>query len=432
MRWLSLFCIALFPFSRVSISEESADVYPELEAALQDWETLRATASSGEMVWQLQSRTRSSGFGSSSPHENESSDADSKEIVRVRFDQHSLRLEGAAEPTLRLGRAALPDSETWVANQGFHENLVSGKLPDVEGDFQPIPYLVHVNRQHEVHLWTNPLTNRPCRVLFPAGASGPLIYFDAQKTGQLPAIWGLIAVFRLALQPDTWRTAEFAVPDSSVRRHPLMEGRRCLAVEFPLPNLSTTVFCRLVIDPSRGNSILRAIFRNAERAPLVQYDIDYDADELGRWWPQSVTIVQFNSFGDPYDELYLVRTGLKVHRETPTELASMPAAEGTCVVDLPAGESYIVAKNGHHRAISLSKAAALLGSTDKNPLRFGPDRRYWSVKTVAVRLVTWPWILLTIAVVYACAAFWKLGRQSYRPDSGKITEFPPEQTTNRV
>lgn len=379
---------------------ESPDAGDELLEVYKDWTSRSQKLESGELIWYLRGRTRSSTYRIPADSDEAPAKPTPEELITIRFNQQVLRLEGNAEPAVQFRRPALPDSETWAADRDFREALVAGHFPEDKPRLSAVDYVVHLDRRRETHVWSNPSLKNSCRVVFPASMSGPLLNFDTRVLHLLPALWGLIEAHRLAICPDWWlETVADAGKGQIAQIRPLMQGRRCLAVEFPLKDVPIDVTCRLVVDPSRDNLVLRATYRNAERALLVQYDIDYDQDASGRWWPSAVTLVQFNGFGDPYDELYLVRQELRVDGASSQALTLEAPKAGTWVVDQSAGEQYVVERGGHHRPISLTEAMTQMTSSQQASSRYKTDKTEFAWSDIFVKMVTWPWILLTVAVI---------------------------------
>lgn len=377
-----------------------------MEKVLQDWTTRQSQLTSGELTWRFVSRARSSAYRASPCAVDDPQDPLTVESVRVRFNQDGLRFEGTVEPAIQFGRSVLPDSDAWAANREFRAFLNSGLL--LEDDVRPLPprpYVVLVDRQRETHLWTNKSPGVPCLVILPVGTAGPLLFHDATKAVRLPWMWSLIETMRLALFPRFLCDAETLATKAQLQEiRPQLEGCQCLAVDFPLSQLRTEVTCRLLIDPLRDSLVVRATFRGKNNILLAQYDLDYGQDETGHWWPKELTLVQFNGFGDPYDELRVVCSDLSLNA-VPLSVnpPGKPLAE-TWVIDQVMGEQYVINGDGTHRNVSLPEAVAKLSPSTRASLRVAARRPpSSSIKKIAIMLVTWPWILSTLGTIFGAS-----------------------------
>jgi hypothetical protein len=221
---------------------------------------------------------------------------------------------------------------------------------------------------------------------------------------------------RLGLRPDfLFEVDAIGTGAKMLDDRPLMLGRSCRSIELPIRRLAAPVICRLVVDPSRNHQVVRASFRTDEGTRLTQYDIEYDQDESSVWWPQAVTLIQFNGFGDPYDQLRMVRRKKTDNPNSTPGTVAEPPAPGTWVIDQIASRQYMVGSQGEERPVAVADAAAKL-----LPLRSGPRSKSNGVlrtlEGLAVRLVSWPWVLMTVAVVYVIGTWIRWRRSSrFRP-----------------
>jgi hypothetical protein len=402
--------------------EEGNALSAEWDGILHDWSDHDKNPKFGELVWQLQGRNRSAKY-TNEPKTPPVTPTNKKTApARVRFVPDGLRFEGYAVPALQLGRMDLPDSDTWSMDRGFRTALITGKIEEDATAHEPLPYVIHIDPQQELHLWTKQPRGTPCRVVWPVGTAGPLLLLDSTKSARLPMLWGLAEAMRLSLRPS-WLLPKDDIGKTAriLEARPLMMGRPCIAVEFPIHLISTEITVRLVLDPSRKHQVVRATFRKDDGVRLSQYDLAYDQDADNVWWPKSVTVVQFNGFGDPYDELVMVRTEKKALSESEARLAPGPAGPGTWVIDQVAGRQYVVEKTAQERAVPLAEAASQLTPAKRGSHWIDkPARPLW--QNAAIKFLTWPWVLLTVAVVYAGFAVIKLRKCEER--------FPKKITPN--
>ena len=53
-----------------------------------------------------------------------------------------------------------------------------------------------------------------------------------------------------------------------------------------MSQIAGTIACQVQVDASQGDSIVGATFTGDAGVVLARYDIDYDCDADGRWWPK--------------------------------------------------------------------------------------------------------------------------------------------------
>lgn len=405
----------------VPAKEEENVFSAEWDGILRDWSEHDSHPESGELVWHLRGRNRSALYRIEANSAAKSEITESSETARVRFMPDGLQFDGYAVPALQLGRMDLPDSDTWSMDRGFRTALVTGKIEEDAAAHEAVPYVIHIDPRQELHLWTKQPEGTSCRVVWPVGTAGPLLLFDSTKAARLPMLWGLAEAMRLSLHPS-WLLSRNKIGKTAriLEARPLLLGRPCVAVEFPIKLSSTEITARLVLEPSRKHQVVRATFRKDDGVRLSQYDLAYDQDEDDVWWLKSVTVVQFNGFGDPYDELLMVRTDKKALSASEARLAPGPAGPGTWVIDQVAGRQYVVEKTEQERAVPLAEAASQLTPAKRGSHWIDkPARPLW--QKVAVKFLTWPWVLLTVAVVYVGFAVIKLRK--------RVEQFPKNENS---
>lgn len=412
MRFAILIVVAIHQASLVNVAHDAAVttpiLRPEIEMILRDWKNSRAGLNVGDMTWQLANQLRSY-QGSAVPvaTEKQQQVCARKDTVRVRFDPRTITLEGLAVPAMQWGPPSLADHDFESSNRYFREILMAGRLKEGERHEQYVPYAIQIDGRRETHQWTHPTSKKFCRAIFSAGTAGSILYFDATKSHELPAIMGLVEAIRLALLPDLLMDAAARPEEIQLSAvQPIINGRKCLAVEFPIHTRPEQILCRLVIDPSRTSRVYQATFRTIERQPLSQYDVEYDCDTAGRWWPREVIVLQFSHFGDPYDELRLVRADLKPVLDSSPAISLAQPTTGTLVIDQADNDQYVVQHNGHHSSVSLTEAVEKI---DYDPRQSHPSvlqETLSRVQIFAQRLVTWPWILMTFAILLGLSTLW--------------------------
>lgn len=400
VRWLLCLSLAINPASLSIWAEETPGVSPivnsELDVVLREWAMRRETLSAGQFIWRLRGRNRSRLYRIAV---EPSRTAEPEESVRVHFSGQGLKFEGNALPALQLGRSSLPDGQAIAMNRGFRTALMADKIENDAVSYHTAPYVVVIERHQELHLWEKPSEGIRCQVVFPIGTAGPLLFFDYMRADKLPVLWGLVEGLRLALYPDFLLNADQDVQSvnfADVR--PIMDGRQCRTLEFRLRNLPTETICHLVVDPSRKDLVVRATYLSHQNVLLTQYDIEYDQDDAGEWWPRFVTLVQFNEFGDAYDELLMERTEAKSSSASSILLSQSPVA-GTWVIDQIAGTQYVVEAADQHRVVPLSEASAMV-TQPRRGFRLVASRKPSAVLSIGSKFLTWPGILLTLAVLY--------------------------------
>ena len=442
---------------------------PTIEEILHDWELRRTQLPSGEMDWKLVSQKRSESYGSvpnadaSDGAGNDSSGEVSGKSVRVRFDSASMQITGTSVTAIRFGKPALPDASGWESNRQFLAVLNSRFTDNQIQPLQPLPYTVFIDRKREIHFWKRPDDAARFAVIFGPGQTGTLQLYSSMIVSHLPLLCGLIEPLRAALRPDLLLASETTKNGARIlSQRPLDLGTPCLAVEFPLDRPQQNVVCRLWLNPSQGYNVVRLLLLGKNQSVLARYDIDYDRDAADHWTPQQMTILQFNSFGDVYDEVYATRQAIRLNgraqlrsdevnprrEKTPHPASPRKAgarsntrtivhgdldsstivdqpdltSPGLWVIDQADGKQYVVEKNGARRRVSLATALAQISPDESSKSKTFQRRLTWySAQMILVRLVTWPGILLTLATLYLMRRFGRFTKRGTDLRTGAST-----------
>ena len=371
----------------------------EIQTVMADWQSQRPEWKSGEFVWRLTSQIRASGRGNSTTADP---DADEKQQeVLVRFNSQGLKLEGNSELSIRFGGAS-QSVGYWKSNREFSENLISGISGRETRRSLSVPYTVLVDRARESHIWGRGKTPSSFVVTFPVSTAGPMLKYDPSKVAHVSCLLALIEPMQLAVRPELLFMNETFSSNAQVLPHrPLVEGRECLAIDCFVESLPAGGVCQLWVDPLRNYSVMRATFLGPGRFPLAQYDIDYDCEKNGSWLPRMITIVQFNIFGDAYDELQAVRQSYRLDSEEDLNLLAFQPLPGTWVIDQRTQEQYVVGDNGAKHAVSLAEAVKAVNSHSESAQKwYLIDIELSSIQALLVRLSTWPWVLVSLFLVY--------------------------------
>jgi len=362
---------------------------------------------SGQMVFRLSRRTRSASYGEIRSAETAASD-DAKHAVRVAFNKDHIRLDGQAVPALRIGRSILPDTEVWEATNEFIDTLYGNQQLSDPGVRVSRDWSVFVDHNSETHSWING-NAVPCVVKFPSGTAGSLVIHDAGKYGSLPILWGLVEAMRLSLMPQSIMT-KVQHESASLQSSVTIRGRPCTSIQFPMPQIASRIACAVQFDESQGNSIVGATFTGDAGVVLARYDIDYDCDASGCWWPKTIGVVQFNGFGDPYDSMQMVRQSHSADNDIADGMSPVTLSAGSCVLDRTTGEQYRIADDGSHRRMPLIDAVRVVFLDAKSDVNADSGNRLVTsiIKTI-LTLVTWPWILVVLPAATFC---WQILRVS--------------------
>ena len=377
----------------------TANSKPEIRTVIADWQSHRPEMKSGEFVWRLTNQIRASGRGDSAT--TDPGIDEKRHEVFVRFNLQGLKLEGDCEPSIRFGGAS-QSVGYWRSNREFSENLISGIAGRETRRSPSVPYTVLVDSTRESHIWGRGTNPSSFVVNFPAHTAGPMLKYDPSKVAHLSCLLALIEPMQLAVRPELLFLNETFSSNAQLLPHrPLVEGRECLAIDCYVESLPTGGICQLWLDPLRNYTVMRATFLGPGRFPLAQYDIDYDCDLSGSWLPRMITIVQFNIFGDAYDELQAVRQSYRLDSEDDPNLLAFQPSLGTWVIDQRTQEHYVIGGNGAKHIVSVAEAVKAVD-------RHGESAQKWysiniglsSIQALLVTLLTWPWVLVSLFLVY--------------------------------
>ena len=383
-------------------SEVASD---EIQRMWNCWSDRSQSPDNGQMVFQLVRRTRSPDYGAM-PTLDTNALEESPNTVRVRFDASSIRLDGKAVPALRIGRTILPDTEVWKATDEFVDTLYRGQKLLDPGTGVPCDWSVMVDRDTETHSWVNE-NAVPCMVRFSSGTAGPLILHDSGKYGSLPAIWALVEAMRVSIRPQ-WVMTKRQRASATLQNDAIIDGKQCSSIQFSMPQLTGEVSCEVRVNAFQGNSVVGATFTDTNHTMLARYDIDYDSDVHGCWWPKRISVVQFNGFGDPYESMEIQRQSCSSSEIPEGRQAAVNPSPGAYVIDRTTGEQYRMAVDGSRHRLALTEAVSLV--FPKDDLRGSADSesggRALLLKMIFT-LISWPWILV---VVPAAAFCWQMLR----------------------
>ncbi len=383
-------------------SEVASD---EIQRIWNCWSDRSQSPDNGQMVFQLVRRTRSADYGAK-PTLDTNAIEESPNTVRVRFDASSIRLDGKAVPALRIGRTILPDTEVWKATDEFVDTLYRGQKLLDPGTGVPCDWSVLVEHDTETHSWVNE-KSVPCMVRFSAGTAGPLILHDSGKYGSLPAIWALVEAMRVSIRPQ-WVMTKRQRESATLQNDAIIDGKPCPAIQFSMPHLTGAVSCQMRVDAVQRNCVVGATFTDTNHTMLARYDIDYDSDGNGCWWPKRIFVVQFNGFGDPYDSMEIQRQACSSSEIPEGRQAAVNPSPGSYVIDRTTGEQYRMAVDGSRHRLALTEAVSLV--FPKDDLRGSADSesgRGALLLKMIFTLISWPWILV---VVPAAAFCWQMLR----------------------
>ena len=316
-------------------SEVASD---EIQRMWNCWSDRSQSYDNGQMVFQLVRRTRSPDYGAM-PTLDTNALEESPNTVRVRFDASSIRLDGKAVPALRIGRTILPDTEVWKATDEFVDTLYRGQKLLDPGTGVPCDWSVMVDRDTETHSWVNE-NAVPCMVRFSSGTAGPLILHDSGKYGSLPAIWALVEAMRVSIRPQ-WVMTKRQRASATLQNDAIIDGKQCSSIQFSMPQLTGEVSCEVRVNAFQGNSVVGATFTDTNHTMLARYDIDYDSDVHGCWWPKRISVVQFNGFGDPYDSMEIQRQSCSSSEIPEGRQAAVNPSPGAYVIDRTTGEVFV-------------------------------------------------------------------------------------------
>lgn len=386
-----------------------------IASVLADWQSHRFQIPSGRFDWQLRSRIRAPQLNDLAGHPLEATEE--QQQVQVRFNSQGLKLEGDGVASLRFGGASLPDND-WKSNRTFAISMGSSFSNMATRSPSLGPYTVLVDSTQETHIWRRGTDSLDSVAMFLPGTAGPLLIYDSSKAAQLPLLLALIEPLQLAVRPELLFQAEaFSTNAKVLASHPIVEGHACLAIEYPLTNQAAGV-CQLWLNPHQNYAVVRATYQSPEGANWAQYDIEYDSENSKICLPNKITILQFNSFGDAYDELQAVRSTSHFDTEENAELMSFQPSPGTWVIDQRTQEQYQVGDGGARRVVTLAEAVkAATSDVETGRKTFSGYLGWTSIQSLLVRSVTWPWILATLVIVYGIR---QSGRSKFRQQVHRI------------
>lgn len=395
---------------------------PELVSILADWASRASQVRSGKFQWRVLRQIRSPTFGVSSAAHDSAGTGSPPESVRTVFDERAFRLDGHCVPTVRLG-----DSATWLsipASGSAEEDQFRAAMRARFARHVPVDesqtYALLFVPEREVQFWAAQGEAYPRGIVSAAGTNGRSL--DGNPSATLEA--GLLDALRLAVRPSFGASnVDLEVNLRVLPSRPVVEGRPCLVIEEPLDDCGESGSRRLWIDPSRGSLIVRYIVADSGGSVQWQHDVEYDRESEGIWLPAQVTVLRLNRFGDAHDEMSFIRESASLNVELPPETFSGDFPPGTWVCDHVAGEQYLVRADGTRRLLAFNEILAgtsyaelLSDGSPGSAVSLEERRLRNSVRQTLFKLITWPWILVTLAAIYAV---WITGRAGFRRWRGR-------------
>jgi hypothetical protein len=387
--------------------EQSPSPSPEIEAVKADWSARRASLSSGESQWQLETQNRSHRFGSPFAHAGSSA----RDVFSMRFGGGDYQMQGAGIPPIQLFEGG-----SWLARKRLRrrDRIAEYRvaLPSRFRQTFPIAgsrrYEVFADAKREVHVWGNREEgDEHIAIVTQPGAVGRGLFnvSTGHGTPPWPVRCAILDAFRLAVHPSF--VGDDAGSSAAVRmltRRPVVDGRSCLAVEESFGDGEQgSVHRELWIDPSLGSVVMRAVSYGANDTPHGQYDFTYDRDEDGPLLPQTITLLQFDNtsmrkgtYVDPYDQIRLSRRSFVIGQTLPATERSFELPAGTWVLDETENQQYRIGPDGDRLPMSNRLSDLLSGD---------------ALDSAAASLLTWPGILVTLLVTYA---MWRMCRYLFR------------------
>ena len=372
---------------------------PELEAIFADWAARKAQMPSGDFEWRVVQQIRSPTFGALSVAEDVPVAMSKPRLLRTQFDASSFRLEGGSLPAVLLSQSASFSSiPTSATAEGQFRAAMAARFALPGPVEKPQPYTVLINSHREIHFWAQKGEAHASGVVLAAGQRNRSL--DEHAAAALHA--KLLDAMQFAVHPSFGiRQADWEENCRMLDEHAVVEGRPCLVIE------ESHGSGRFWIDPSRGSVVVRRLLVGTDNSVQWQYDIDYDRNADGVWMPVKLNVLRMNTFGDAYDQISIIRESGSLNVETPQAL-TWDVPPGTLVTDRVAHEQYFVRADGTRRAITYreaiagityaelqsGRAARAVSSPKQRPVRS-------SVGRAVIKLLTWPWILFTLSMIYA-------------------------------